>query len=360
MAISGILILNSFKTPLFFNAPPSGYSGAPTQNRTCVNCHNDFALNNGGSVTVSGLPVGNYTAGEVYNFSVMIQHAAGASIWGFELKAVISGTGTAIGTFSTTNTHATVVSNEIKHNNAVSFIGTSYTYTNLSWTAPSTGSSNVSFYFTGVAGDADGSEFGDFVYSNSILNIPVIPLTLGSFTGSCENEGIRLNWTTYAEAGTSQFTIERSLDGVDFRSIQTVPAAGNSQRTLQYTFVDRSYPAIGGLLYYRLKMNDLDGKYSYSTVLVVKAPVPSLAMYCYPSPVGKDNKVHIMINIPGVEKGNINWIQYDGSILASEEVNLRNGWNELVRNIPLNAQPGVLIIRVRTARGHYSYRLLVK
>jgi hypothetical protein len=61
-----------------------------------------------------------------------------------------------------------------------------------------------------------------------------------------------------------------------------------------------------------------------------------------------------------VEKGKINWIQYDGSILASEEVNLRSGWNELVRNIPLNAQPGVLIIQVKTASGHYSYRLLVK
>jgi hypothetical protein len=166
---------------LFFysSQPPSNASGAPGGG-TCADCHGNLNTG-GGSVVVNGLP-SNFQPGQTYPFSVTISHSDTRDRWGFEINARNS-SNNPIGTFTTTNANAATISgpSEIGHNNAVSSTGTSYTYDNLSWTAPSTvatDDNSVTFYVAGNAADGSGDNSGDFIYTNTVQL--VLPVTLKS------------------------------------------------------------------------------------------------------------------------------------------------------------------------------------
>lgn len=92
-----------------------------------------------------------------------------------------------------------------------------------------------------------------------------LPLSLLSFTAKAANENVLLNWQTTAESNTSHFEIEHSTDGEHFDLIGNVATAGNGQAGKNdYSFNDLNPAA--GTNFYRLKMIDIDGKFTYSKV----------------------------------------------------------------------------------------------
>lgn len=146
---------------------PGGYTGA--EGITCNNCHGGNPLNSpGGSVVVNGLP-SSYTPGTKYNFTVTINHGvSNRTRWGFSMKAIAGSN--PVGTFSGTNPNVYInnFDREIGHSSAPSTpSANTYTFTNLSWTAPSTptpAEQNITFYVAGNAANGFGSS-GDFIYT---------------------------------------------------------------------------------------------------------------------------------------------------------------------------------------------------
>jgi hypothetical protein len=92
-----------------------------------------------------------------------------------------------------------------------------------------------------------------------------LPVELLSFTASCEGESVRLNWQTASELNSDFFTIERSYDGRSFEAIGFIPAAGNSDLLLNYSFLDRGHG--GKFSYYRLIETDFDGQTYASSII---------------------------------------------------------------------------------------------
>jgi hypothetical protein len=95
-----------------------------------------------------------------------------------------------------------------------------------------------------------------------------LPANGVNLTAALNGSDVQLNWKTQSEINSSYFVIERSTDGVNFNSIGTKQAAGNSTLELTYNHVDpnMSVPAY----YYRLKLVDIDGRYSYSNIAIVR------------------------------------------------------------------------------------------
>ncbi|MBK6363275.1 MAG: T9SS type A sorting domain-containing protein [Saprospiraceae bacterium] len=99
------------------------------------------------------------------------------------------------------------------------------------------------------------------------LNNILFPVKLVDF--SAEKAGERrakLYWSSASEINTSHFTIEKSEDALNFKPIGEVKAAGNSNTILDYDFYDEKV-LVGRsntIVYYRLKMVDLDGTFEYS------------------------------------------------------------------------------------------------
>ncbi len=79
--------------------------------------------------------------------------------------------------------------------------------------------------------------------------------------------GNMLEWKTSQEIDNQQFTIERSLDGLEYESIGEVEASGTSNEENTYRFLDLD--ARKGRAYYRVKQIDFDGDYSFSHIVTV-------------------------------------------------------------------------------------------
>jgi trimeric autotransporter adhesin len=95
----------------------------------------------------------------------------------------------------------------------------------------------------------------------------VLPVSLISFNGVLDNDKIPLSWVTSSEQNSMHFDIEKSSDGVNYYSIGIIPAAGNSSSDRNYGFTDDQVKEFN---YYRLKMVDIDGRFVYSQIILIK------------------------------------------------------------------------------------------
>lgn len=120
------------------------------------------------------------------------------------------------------------------------------------------------------------------------------PVTLTSFTAKGLNsDKVLLNWNTSQEKYSSHFTIEKSLDGKDFSDAGIVFSMGNSEQPQQYSFTDKLRAGEKGIIYYRLKIVDIDGKTARSPIKVVRIGHEKVqaAILVYPNPVVTELRV---------------------------------------------------------------------
>jgi hypothetical protein len=95
-----------------------------------------------------------------------------------------------------------------------------------------------------------------------------LPVTLLSFTGQLQDDHALLNWITSLEVNSKEFVLERSYDDSLFEAIGSVPAAGNSSSPHSYRFEDPD--PLQAYSYYRLRLVDLDNRYTYSQVVLIR------------------------------------------------------------------------------------------
>ena len=73
-----------------------------------------------------------------------------------------------------------------------------------------------------------------------------------------------LKWMTWSEVDCEQFIVEKSSDGINWRTHSTVMASGNSDQKLLYETIDVA-PA-SGINYYRIKFEPLGQSAEYSEI----------------------------------------------------------------------------------------------
>ena len=147
-------------------------------------------------------------------------------------------------------------------------------------------------YDIGIA-DFDGDYRPDIAVTNSGSTVSVLanlcillPVELISFTAENDQDNVLLKWTTASEKNNNYFSIEKSMNGVDFYKIGEIQGGGYSNSILNYYFVDE-HP-VSGLNYYRLKQIDFDEQYSYSRVEVINYLEENLSLICYPNPFNNE------------------------------------------------------------------------
>lgn len=110
-----------------------------------------------------------------------------------------------------------------------------------------------------------------------------LPVELLDFNASSkDNTKIELSWRTASEVNNDFFTVESSIDGINWSELKQIKGAGNSTAVLNYSTVDE-HPYFG-TSYYRLKQTDYDGKFSYSAVKDVSMLSPRAKVVLYPNP----------------------------------------------------------------------------
>lgn len=126
------------------------------------------------------------------------------------------------------------------------------------------------------------TNFSPFTIGSSTGNNP-LPIELKSFSCSfMESTRVELNWTTVNEHNNDYFTLESSVDGITFTQIGKVKGAGNSTREIDYSYID--YSPVSGIVYYRLRQTDLNGKSTFSSLCFVSRSQDTVVRV-YPNPV---------------------------------------------------------------------------
>ena len=184
----------------------------------------------------------------------------------------------------------------------------------------------------GTGGVGAQARYGPWVYvqnqqlGQSASTATPLPVELALFTAkSAGATAVQLAWSTASEANSAGFAVERSLDGVVFQKIGAVDAAGHSVTTRTYAYLDDHLPDNAAMLYYRLRLQDLDGTFSLSPVRSVartKAPDELPQLLAYPNPARALVSVRLL-----------------GSAPATAPLELVDGLGRVVRTLPAPA-PG--------------------
>ncbi|MFM7729332.1 MAG: hypothetical protein ACKO7B_21715, partial [Flavobacteriales bacterium] len=242
-----------------------GFSTAPTVTQVTTSCppYPAFPLLEG---TVADTQCYTFTAvNTTVSFNVILNSTCGTgNVSNFTWNLYSSGCGSAIQTGTLSN---------LTFPNLT--IGQSYTYC-YSFTVPSGCYHSIYYpYFVGAA--------------------PVLlPVELIRFEAKTFGQSVRLEWTTASETNNDYFVIERSTDGADYLAIGSVNGNGTTSAVSEYEFVDPKVPY--GLLYYRLRQVDADGKTASHPPVVVRVEKRDMTILIHPNP-SKGNP-SIDLNLP--------------------------------------------------------------
>lgn len=128
---------------------------------------------------------------------------------------------------------------------------------------------------------------------------------------------IYLSFETTSETNSRDFVIEHAMDAAHWEPLAVLPAKGNSSTRQTYHYTHRG---IGGLHYYRIRYNGMDGSSSLSKVVSTQAGCEGMnaGIRVYPSPAAE------VLYIEGVPSGTeLSVYTVTGSLLKTTM--LKNG-----------------------------------
>lgn len=218
--------------------------------------------------------------------------------------------------------------------------------------APTSGSIRSTSKFAMNGPTSFGS--GDYV-SNPL------PVQLTNFQArpNQEDNSVLVSWETASEQNSDYFAVERSTNGVDFETVGTVKAVGNSDAANYYQFVDQE--PIMGMGYYRLKQVDTDNGSYYSVIRVVEMAQPILPMKIWLSPNPSRGGNQLTISTQGLATGNaigVKLMTLDGKVILEENTVLESN-NAVISKLPM-LSTGIYLMQVTTPKGVLQKKLLIK
>lgn len=156
-----------------------------------------------------------------------------------------------------------------------------------------------------------------FVYTSVDASLPV---TILSFDGRKSSNFNTLTWQVADEVNLSGYDLERSADGINFHAITSIAAEGKSN----YSYNDYAAP-MSGVVYYRLKNIDLDGKFAYSPIVKIQRNVTGFQIQATPNPFV--NTLRLKIESPINEQVKLIITDIAGKQILKKDVILNSGTN---------------------------------
>lgn len=153
----------------------------------------------------------------------------------------------------------------------------------------------------------------------------VLPLTLLDFKVMPLKTGINILWQTANEINFSRFGLQRSTNAQNFKTITEIKGKGSGD----YNYFDTDIqPVI--IYYYRLKLLDLDGSYSYSNIKSASIFGKNSA-YIYPNPTS--GFLNLNINSNTADNMSFDVINISGKVILNKNLRLVEGENSIEINI---------------------------
>jgi hypothetical protein len=225
------------------------------------------------------------TTEELVSMRIKASDSSAFDLQSFQLKYLTKDPGTSFGTITVTGyLNSVAVPGAVESLTGIGeATSSSYAYSTFDFTG-NDNFNNIDEFIITASDPSDGARLSAIDIDMLDVQLPIVlPLSLTNFGAKLVNNLARLTWNTEQEENTSSFGIEHSTDGIQFVNVGTVKAAGNSQVNKAYTFTHEQLTT--GINYYRLKMNDADGKFTYSPIVKVEWAGGKQGFSVYPNPV---------------------------------------------------------------------------
>ncbi|HVZ56973.1 MAG TPA: T9SS type A sorting domain-containing protein [Chitinophagaceae bacterium] len=226
--------------------------------------------------------------------------------------------------------------------------------------APANANSLVSYINTArITGLTQG---GDPVVDDGTAVIGPMATTLdvklGSFTVQTVAGNAQLDWVTLSETRNDHFVIERSTDGIRFDGVGDVKGAGTTSYTTHYRFSDPLAGVAASVLYYRLRIVDIDGKSTFSKIVALRlgGSVAIRNYTVYPNPF--TGNIKLSISSTKETGATIRISNAAGQVLVNRTVTLQPGDNVVVLGNLDALQTGLHVMEILTEDGHISQKIM--
>lgn len=206
--------------------------------------------------------------------------------------------------------------------------------------------------------------YNNTVYTLSIFarrftpNCPtcsVLPLHFVDVTGTYQQDHNLVSWSTTHEVNTATFSLQRSRDGSNFETVETVTAAGNDPLGRSYAVEDRGrYP---GNNYYRVVERDQNGQEQVSEIILVAANPMGFGIQ---AAYVEQEMLQITFQNSGDAKAfQLEVLSMVGQVLEQMELRVESG--KVFLEMPVGQlSAGVYNLRIRDGKGNADNRKFVK
>ena len=233
------------------------------------------------------------------------------------------------------------------------------------FTAIASATNRIQSFISGgfqLGNDADVNASGNTYYYMGVggSSVSTLPIELFHFGVQCVSgqQAVNIHWTTASETNNDFFTIEKSEDGINFKSIGTVKGAGNSVTSIDYQYTDNELTTGVGS-YYRLKQTDFDGK--NKTFKVVASDCSNnnesrFELSLQENPIYESSYIY---NLNYNQNGLVTMHLYNslGVEVDQQTFYHRSGFNSYYGNLP-EISPGVYILSVSDGKHKQTIKLI--
>jgi Secretion system C-terminal sorting domain len=240
--------------------------------------------------------------------------------------------------------------------------GAQATFTGNSFTVPLdlgavASSMNGYKYRLSVSTSAAGLANADCLYFNDytliVTDCGPLPVTLTSFNGRFSNGSSTLDWQTSQELNTDHFELFKSTDGKNFLSVTTIKSTGFSSLVKNYSYQDNS-PNNGTYVYYRLKQVDINGKYTFSSIIKLALGL-NTSVAVYPNPFINDFTVSF--SAPKIATVTLKLQNSTGQLVFSKAIAVNKGNNSILINSLPSIKPGIYYMSVSNDELNFNSKL---
>ncbi|GAA4495561.1 hypothetical protein GCM10023172_07470 [Hymenobacter ginsengisoli] len=171
-------------------------------------------------------------------------------------------------------------------------------------------------------------------FFQSLICAAPLPVGLVSFTGQLDvgaSCAATLAWRTASELNSQAYEVQASADGQAFAPLGTL-ASRNSPTGAAYTY---RIGSLGGMQYFRLKMRDFGGAYTYSPTVVLTSPCTTGPLRLAPNPA------HDQVWASGLPAGTVRLLLYNTTGQCVAQVPAEKEASLNLAGLP----PGVYLLR---------------
>ena len=181
-----------------------------------------------------------------------------------------------------------------------------------------------------------------------------LAVSLTDFNAFKQGCNIVLKWVTAQEDDLQEFKIQNSNNGIDWVTVGTVAAKGNTSLSNNYGFL-HTVPA-SGKNYYRLQLVTLQGKPTYSRTLIENINCATENMVVSPNPF--TDKIMVRLVAGKRENVSLNLYSFEGRHIIAKIILVQAGLNNILVS-DLGALPaGIYNLNIKTFSTTFNQKIV--